>query len=88
MGKKFHQFTNGQFVTEVLSKANICNTFFLQKCTDIVTSSTVPYNPSLISIKRLTQIGFDVSNITNIISKPNSENPHGHDGMSIRMIQL
>ena len=81
-------FTNGQFVTDFLSKANIFNTFFSQQCTDIVTSSTVPSNPSFISDKRLSQIEFDVNNIINIIRKLNPEKAHGHDGISIRMIIL
>ena len=81
-------FTNGQFVTDFSSKADIFNTFFSQQCTDIITSSTVPTNPSFVSNKRLSQIEFDVNNIINIIHKLNPEKAHGHDGISIRMILL
>ena len=79
---------NGQFITDFLSKANIFNNFFAQQCTDIVTSSTVPSAPSFISNKRLSYLDFDVKDIMDIIGKLNPNKAHGHDGISIRMIQI
>ena len=80
--------TNGQITTDFLSKANIFNTFFSQQCTTIETSSTVPNNPSFISNKRLSNIDFNVNDIKKIICKLNPNKAHGHDGISIRMIQI
>ena len=81
-------FINGQFVTDFLSKANKFNNFFAEQCTNIETSSTVPSAPNFISNKRLSYLDFDVNNIINIIGKLNPNKAHGHDGISIRMIQI
>ena len=57
------------------------------KCTN-VTSSTLPSTPYYVSNKRLSQLNFDIAHISNIICKLNPNKAHGHDGISIRMIQL
>ena len=81
-------FTNGQFVTNFLSKANIFNKFFADQCTNIVTDSTVPSTPSFVSNKRLSQLDFNIDNIIEIIHTLNPNKAHGHDVFSIRMILL
>ena len=81
-------FINNHFVTDFLSKANIFNTFFSQQCTNIVTDSTVPSTPSFISDKKLNQIDFNIDTVIDIIRNLNPSKAHGHDGISIRMIQL
>ena len=81
-------FSNGQFVTEVVSKANIFNTFFAEQCTNIVSNSSIPCTPSFMSNNRLSHLDFNIDSILKIIRKLNPEKAHGHDGISIRMILL
>ena len=81
-------FSNGQSVTDFLAKANIFNRFFSQQCTNIVTSSSVPSDPCFKSDKRFSHIDFDINRISNTIRRLNPNKAHGHDGISIRMIQL
>ena len=81
-------FENGKFISNFSSKAMIFNTFFSQQCTNVVTSSTLPSTPYYVSNKRLSQLNFDIAHISNIICKLNPNKAHGHDGISIRMIQL
>ena len=79
---------NNQFVTDFSCKAKIFNEFFSMQCMNVNSSSSVPNNPSFISDKRLSQIEFHTNDIINIIENLNPNKAHGHDGISIRMIQF
>ena len=79
---------NGKYVTNFSTKANVFNTFFAQQCTDVVTNSSIPTDQNFLTNNRLSNINFDTEDIKNIIDKLDPNKAHGHDGISIRMIQL
>ena len=79
---------NNKYVSNFSAKANIFNTFFSQQCTNVTTSSIVPNTLNLISDKRISQLEFNAGDIISIIRNLNPNKAHGHDGFSIRMIQL
>ena len=79
---------NGKYVTNFSTKANVFNTFFAQQCTDVVTNSSIPTDQNFLTNNRLSNINFNTEDIKNIIDKLDPNKAHGHDGISIRMIQL
>ena len=79
---------NGTLVTDFLQKANIFNSFFSEQCTTIPTNSKIPNNPTFISNKRLDKLVFNIDDIVKIIQNLNPCKAHGHDGISIKMVQL
>ena len=79
---------NGKYVTNFSTKANVFNTFFAQQCTDVVTNSSIPTDQNFLTNNRLSNINFNTDDIKNIIDKLDPNKAHGHDGISIRMIQL
>ena len=79
---------NGYFVSNFSEKANIFNNFFAKQCKTIQNDSTFPNHPNFISDKRLSTFNFDTNDISNIIRNLNPNKAHGHDGISIKMIQF
>ena len=79
---------NNKYVSNFSTKANIFNTFFSQQCNNVITSSVVPNTLNAISDKRISQLEFNIDDIIAIIRNLNPNKAHGHDGFSIRMIQL
>ena len=79
---------NGTLVTDFLQKANLFNSFFSEQCTTIPTNSKIPNNPTFISNKRLDKLVFNIDDIVKIIQNLNPCKAHGHDGISIKMVQL
>ena len=78
---------NGDFETDFKKKAGIFNIFFANQCSTISNSSVVPdhsYNTN----KRLTDITFSLCDLSKIIKNLNPNKAHGHDNISIKMIQL
>ena len=81
-------FVNGHFVTNFSNKADIFNNFFALQCKTIDNSSVTPNHANFTNDKRLSNLNFDINDITNIIHKLNPNKAHGHDGISIRMVQV
>ena len=79
---------NSKYVSNFSVKANIFNKFFAEQCTNVSTTSAVPDHLNLISDKKLSQLFFDSNDIITIIRNLNPNKAHGHDGISIRMIQM
>ena len=78
---------DGNFVTDFTKKASIFNTYFATQCNIIDNGSIIPelrYKTN----KRLSDITFSSSDISNIIKNLNPNKGHGHDNISIKMIHL
>ena len=78
---------NGNLETDFQTKANLFNVFFSNQCTIVNNQSSLPafsYNTEL----RLSDITFTSDDICKIIKNLNLNKAHGHNGISIKMIQL
>ena len=78
---------NDIFVTDFTEKAGIFNTFFSNQCNILGNSSNVP-EISYKTNKRISSINFSSSDLSKIIKELNPNKAHGHDNISIRMIQI
>ena len=78
---------NDIFVTDFTEKAGIFNTFFSNQCNILDNSSNVP-EISYKTNKRISSINFSSSDLSKIIKELNPNKAHGHDNISIRMIQI
>ena len=63
-------------------------TIFASQCTLLVNNSKLPDKITCNSAARLTSIKFDNRDILKIIRYLNANKAHGHDGISVRMIQM
>ena len=92
MGKKVPVIppilVNNKLVTNFKDKANIFNGFFSKQCQLIPNNSTLLSIQSFETSKRLSTIDIDSKKILNLIKGLNSNKAHGHDGISIRMLEL
>ena len=79
---------NNQIVTDIQIKANLFNSYFSEQCKPIDNNSSLPINPNFLTHKRLSQLHFTLDDVTKVVQSLNSNKAHGHDGISIRMIQL
>ena len=78
---------NGIFETNFENKAGIFNTYFANQCSILENSSVIPqlhYKTD----KRVSNISFSSSDLSNIIKDLNPNKAHGHDNISIKMIKL
>ena len=75
------------FVTDFTEKAGIFNTFFPNQCNILDNSSNVP-EISYKTNKRISSINLSSSDLSKIIKELNPNKAHGHDNISIRMIQV
>ena len=78
---------DGIFETDYKKKAAIFNTFFAKQCNIIDNGSVLP-EIVFKSEKRLTDITFSSLDLSKIIKDLNSNKAHGHDNISIKMIQI
>ena len=92
MGKKVPVIppilVNNKLVTNFKDKANIFNGFFSKQCQLIPNNSTLLSIQSFETSNRLSTIDIDSKKILNIIKGLNSNKAHGHDVISIRMLEL
>ena len=78
---------NDIFVTKFTENAGIFSTFFANQCNILDNSSNVP-EISYKTNKRISSINFSSSGLSKIIKKLNPNKAHGHDNISIRVIQI
>ena len=78
---------NGTFLTDFKKKTGVFNIYFANQCTTFNNASVLPeigYKTN----KRLTNLIFSSSDLSSIIKDLNPNKAHGHDNISIRMIQI
>ena len=78
---------NGLFVTNLEAKANIFNEFFVQMCSETLTSSTLPsFTPR--SGALLEGFAINREKVLKLIRSLDSKKAHGCDEISIAMIKI
>ena len=78
---------NGTFVTNFAEKAGIFNAFFANQCNILENNSIIPelnYKTNM----RISNIVLTSADLSKIIKEMNPNKAHGHDNISIKMIQL
>ena len=78
---------NGMFVTDFRKKASIFNIFFAEQCNIFNNGSVLP-EINYKTHKRLLIITISTENLTRMIKDLNPNKAHGHDNISIKMIQV
>ena len=78
---------NNTFITNFKSKATIFNEFFSKQYNTLDNGSLLP-DLNYRTPNRLNDIKFSTSDLSKIIKDLNPNKSHGHDNLSIRMIQL
>ena len=79
---------NNQFVIDFKGKSKLFNSFFAKQCTNIETRSNLPTQILRRTNKCLNTINFTKDDILRVISKLNPDKGHGHDQISISIIQI
>ena len=79
---------NDEFISNFKTKANYFNRFFNQQCTAISTDSSIPFSVNLATVETVTKINFDEQLISKLIVALNRNKAHGHDGLSVCMLQM
>ena len=77
-----------QFVTNFLEKANLFNEFFTQQCNTIENDSTLPNDLVFETTERISSFDISKDEISKIIRSLDPNKAHGHDEVSIRMLEL
>ena len=70
------------------TKADIFNKFFEEQCTPLKNDSKIPINQIFLTQSRLSSLGFNEDEILKIIRALNIHEAHGHDDISIKMINI
>ena len=78
---------NEIFETDFRKKASIFNIFFADQCSVFNNESVLP-GVSFKTNKRIKNIEISSSNLSRIIKHLNPNKAHGHDNISIKMIQI
>ena len=79
---------NNKFISNLKTKVNCFNRFFNQQCTAISTDSSIPASVNLAKNKAVTTVFFDEQLISKLIVALNPNKAHGHDRLSIRILQM
>ena len=77
-----------QFVVDFKEKSKLFNSFFAKQCTYIETGSSLPTQSLRRTNESLNTINFSEDDILNVIRKLDPSKAHGHDQISIRMVQI
>ena len=77
-----------KLVTDVKEKARLFNEFFASKCTPVANDTSLLSLLNLNLTCNLSVINFTDDDILKIIRSLNINKPHGHDDISIRMIEI
>ena len=73
---------NGIFVTNIQTKADILNEYFVQQCTTIVNSCTLPnFQPTCNAL--LQSVAIEREKVTKLIRAQDTAEAHGSDDISI-----
>ena len=75
------------FISNFLQKADILNDFFASQCTIEDNGSTLPA-PTFKTDDSLSYFEININQIINIINKFSPNKSHGHDRISVAMLQL
>ena len=81
-------FHENKFITNFKEKAQLCNTFWANKCTLLNNSSVLLNNLAKLTNKSLDTDNFSIDGISKKISNLDSNEAHGHDMLSIRMTKF
>ena len=81
-------FDENRFVTNFKEKTELFNSFFAKQCSIIDNSSEIPSFLHPKTEKSLSNITFTEKNIEKVIQSLDSNKSHGHDMISIRMLNI
>ena len=81
----YHQ---NDFVTNFKIKAELFNSFFANQCSLIKNDSKLPSHLNYKTNNRLLTAKFSIDGIAKIPQNLDANKAHGHDKISIRMLQL
>ena len=79
---------NNQFVVDFKEKSKLFNSFFAKQCTYIETGSSLPTQLLRRTNESLNTIDFTKDYILNVMRKLDPSKAHGHDQISICMVQI
>ena len=75
-------------VTDIKTKTNIFNEYFAEQCTLLKNSSVLSINQTFLTQSKLISLDLNEEEILKIIRALNIHKAHGHNDISIRMIQI
>ena len=78
---------NDVFISNFLQKADVLNDFSATQCTIEDNGSTLPA-PTFKTDDSLSYFEININQIINVINKFSPNKSHGHDGISVAMLQL
>ena len=78
---------NDVFISDFLQKADILNDVFASQCTIEDNGSSIP-TPTFKTDDSLSYFEINMNQIINIINKFSTNKSHGHDRISVAMLQL
>ena len=76
------------FVTDISTKADISNKFFVEQCTPLMNDSVFPKSHTFLTLSRLSSLHLNKDDMLKIIRALNINKAHGHDDISNRMIKI
>ena len=77
-----------KFVTDIQTKTNIFNKCFADQCQPLYNASDLPTNQIFLTQSRLVSLDFRERKLLQIIRAININKAHGHEDISIRMINI
>ena len=81
----YHQ---GDFITNFKVKAGLFYSFFASQCSLIKNDSKLPPYLNYKTDNRLSTVSFSIDDIAKILQNLDPNKAHGHDKISIQMLQL
>ena len=77
-----------KFVTDIQTKTNILNKFFIDQSQSLNNASDLPTNQIFLAQSRLVSLEFNEGELLQIIRALNINKAHGSDDIFIRMIKI
>ena len=81
-------FHENRFITDFREKVELFNSFFPNQCSLIRNRGVLPTDYEFFTVKSLSNIIFTDNDIRKIISSLDPNKAHGHDMISIRMLNI
>ena len=81
-------YHEGDFVTNFKKKVELFNSFFASQCSLIKNDSKLPSHLNYKTDYRLLTVNFSIYDIAKILQNLDPNKAHGHDKISIRMLQI